>query len=241
MSSDSGVPPKARKPVRTFAIWGVIAVILAVLANVTGSLVNIRQLFGGPSSVQTSSAPASSSPVAPPSDTSTISTAEQTPERQSSPAPPSFRPLALTLDNAEVTQWCGHSGFGYPWHNSSPVIAAVPHANGFKCVITDAPVSGTVDFLVPKGATRFTATAGQPDDIANTTAIVRFQVVSTVSGAVLEEHDTSFGEAASFDTPIAGVVRIKLVIVLLSNTQSVQPFTNGAAGAGASWADAMLR
>lgn len=75
---------------------------------------------------------------------------------------------------------------------------------------------GTIDYLVPEGATRFTAVAGQPDDASNTTVVVRFRVTNTSSGEVLASQDLAYGQGAPIDVPLAGAIRVTLRIDVIS-------------------------
>lgn len=218
---------------------GVLIPLVAVLANATGLVVNWRTLTADspPAGTSATSGPPSAAVVAP--QTSTMLPTDEAGPVPSSP--PRSRSVALTLEDADVVESCAHPGnSGYSWATSSPTIAGTPYVNGFQCLISHNPTTGSVDFLVPSGFTHFTAVAGQPDDTANTTAIIRFQLVDAVSGTILEEHDTHFGVAASFDADIGGILRIKLVTSYVSSTQPVNSFDTSAAQADTAWADAEI-
>jgi NPCBM/NEW2 domain len=86
---------------------------------------------------------------------------------------------------------------------------------------------GWVDYLVPSGATRFTATAGQDDRSGITSVTTEFQVIafnsnqmaSPSTGTATNDDNTPlyagrlrYGQAGAVDIDVSGKLRIRLQI-----------------------------
>jgi hypothetical protein len=148
-----------------------------------------------------------------------------------------FAPVAVSLGDAVFTASCEIENWsGYWWENAAPSIGGTPHPGGFTCRVIYNSASGHVDFLVPAGATRFTVAAGQLDSAPNLTLTMRFSLINTVSGEVLASSDLGYGQAADFDVPVSGVLRLTLNVNMLSHVTSTQDLAGIAA-----WGDPTFR
>jgi len=144
-----------------------------------------------------------------------------------------FTPVPLTLDTAVAYERCNGDGrSGYSWVDEIGPLDGVVYTSGLTCPMGYATASGYRDYLVPAGATHFTAIAGQPDDSANTTLVVRFEVLDTTSGTTLASHDLPFGQPMPIDVSVDGLTRITLRQSVVASSTSPRDLW-GVAG----WAD----
>jgi len=147
---------------------------------------------------------------------------------------PGFVPIELTLYGAEIRNRCTIENWGgYSWDDDSPSISGTQYPNGFSCPLRYSAAAGSVDYLVPSGATEFAVTAGQADTSRNTTLMVRFEVIDVVSGRQLAIADLAFGQQARFAVPVSGVVRLSLRVSVLSWSTPPKEAPGDAAWGGA--------
>lgn len=141
-----------------------------------------------------------------------------------------FTPLPLTVDGAVGGERCKVDGnSGVPWREGEgSSIAGEFYTSSLECGLGRSGTVGYLDYLVPRGATRFTAVAGQPDDVRNTTLIVRFEVIDTVSGTVLAAHDLAYAQPQPLDVVVDGLTRVTLKVSLIS--WGVDPYESNGAG-----------
>lgn len=177
----------------------------------------------------------STSASPPPTSTSPPASSTRPPEKTEAPDGdgPSFVPTPLALDETVSREGCGNDSVRPGWNPSSPQIAGRGHPEGLECIVNTTPSIGTLEYLVPQGASIFSATVGQPDDVNNTTLTVRFEVINSSSGEVLAAREVRYGEAADFNVPVTDVLRLKLQTSLV--TWTTEP--SGLYGAAA-WASA---
>jgi hypothetical protein len=225
------IQPSAKPPKRNLAEkigitvgGGLVVVVLAWALN----------LNGNSNDAPDASPQGTSSTTAPNPDSTPTPTQESIP-LNGVPAsePTSFAPLPLTVDDATDQSRCEVPGWsGTFWKNGISSIAGTPYTTGFSCELIYRETFGTIDYLVPVGATRFGAVVGQPDDASNTTLVVRFQVINTSSGEVLALNDLAYGQSADLDVPLGDAIRITLRIDVISYID-VPRERRGAAG----WAE----
>lgn len=207
-------------------IWLPAAVVAGIVVVVVGSF------FSGGSGGRPSN------PGGEPSGTATTAPSEASvPPSQEPESEPTrtqvFTPVPLTLDAAVTYERCNGDGrSGYSWADEIGPLDGVVYTSGFTCPMGYLRASGYRDYLVPAGATRFTAVAGQPDDSANTTLVVRFEVLDTTSGSTLASHDLPFGQPMPIDVSVEGLTRITLRQSVVSSSTSPRDLW-GLAG----WAD----
>lgn len=133
-----------------------------------------------------------------------------------------FSPMLVSLNDAAQLERCRPANnSGSSWREEVASIGGVSQPTAFVCGMGfERPTSGYIDYLVPRGATRITAIAGQLDDSPNTTGVVRFEIVDVTTNSVLAGSDLSFGQSLQLDVPLDGVVRIRLQATLVSYSTS---------------------
>ncbi|MBD8024602.1 hypothetical protein [Microbacterium gallinarum] len=203
---------------RTLLIVSLIGIPAAVIATVVGGLILASLAGSSPGSGPQAGSPSDSTPAAEiPRDAQSPTPEPETSENPSAVQTAVFTPMPLSTHEAADTTSCKVPGnSGYSWENEISPIAGVPYTFGMTCIMSRDNAIGQVDYLVPAGASRITVTAGQPDDESNTTTTIRFEVVDVLSGGVLAAHDLSFGQSASIDVAVSGLVRIGLRASMLS-------------------------
>jgi hypothetical protein len=126
-------------------------------------------------------------------------------------------PRVVSTSDAVDDSRCAIPGWtGYPWEDGSPAIGGTPHVGGFTCDVAYTSTKGSLDFLVPAGASRFTAVAGQADDALNTTLTMRFEVINTLTGATLASGDLGYGRSMPVSVSVVGMSRLTLRVSMLS-------------------------
>jgi len=196
-------PTSTSKQILLVTVPAVVALVVGVwFGGVFGPSV-----FGG--SGEPDVAPLTTDTVAPPGPS-------PSPPVEDEPAPgPLGEPVTSTSGCAQ----------GYVW--SSATIARTHYDSALVCsFVSDRP---SVDYMVPAGATTFTATVGLDDSSAETKTAIRFDVVNVASGKSLWHKNVKYGDSVEVDANIDGVLRVRLEI---SRARG-----KGATDAVAVWAD----
>ena len=127
--------------------------------------------------------------------------------------PPEWNP---TLDQAAAKSSCGYEDWRVDnWRSlgsssETTAISQKVYNNGFKCKLTKTLNDGSVDILVPKGASTFTVVAGQSDNSRNTNVTVTFEVSNPLSNEVLDSASLPLGQAKEFRIDVSGIPRLRL-------------------------------
>ncbi|MEU4701046.1 NPCBM/NEW2 domain-containing protein [Nonomuraea dietziae] len=152
-------------------------------------------------------------------------TATVTPSRTASPGEadsfPQGAEVALSTGKALTRVGCGETGFNRTegdWNDRSDLIGgAVNPAPGIGCDVMDGKsASGTLDFLVPNGATEFTAEVGIDRESPNTSPQVEFSVLG-LDGQVLAKQVATYTTSATVTARISGTPRITLKILVVKS------------------------
>ena len=214
--------PPAKKKKRSQAIWVLVSAAVVVLLAAVALL---PQFFRAPTTTSAAqdTTVVNSQEATAPSPTPTVPSATPSPSPSATPSPtaaPIPSSIAVTLDDAVIINSCARPGnSGSPWKTTAPQIARAPYPSGFSCKVSHRISSGDVQFLVPVSAKRFTVVAGQVDESRNTTMVERFEVIDTVTGAVLATADLPYSQSIPFDISVAGVSRLSLRATLMSTDQ----------------------
>lgn len=155
--------------------------------------------------------PTPTTPSPTPTPSATTTTPSPTP---AAPTTPAFTPVVVTDDGDSVAN-----------ENCSPLdwrdrdngrVAGVDVGQLIMCDLVFGGKSGSLDFLVPVGATTFEVMVGQLDSSESTAAVVRFQIIDAVSAETLASADLAFGQSETFSVSVAGRNRLRLAVVSLA-------------------------
>jgi len=108
-----------------------------------------------------------------------------------------------------VTSTSGCAKGSYVW--SPATVARTGYDSALVCsFVSDRP---SADYLVPAGATTFTATVGLDDGSAEPKSSFLFHVVDAATGRLLWYKNVAYGESAQVEANLDGVLRVRLEIV----------------------------
>lgn len=151
---------------------------------------------------------------------------------------PVFPPVDLAVGDAVENQECHRPGYGgNSWRTRAIRMAGADVGAGFSCSLSAMNAFGFVEFLIPNGASEFSAVVGQPDDVENTTATVRFEVIDVVNSTAIATKEVAFGSKAEVRAAVSGTPRVRLRVSVVS---SVEPVTSSDE-TGAAWAQPRLQ
>ncbi|MCL2422875.1 MAG: NPCBM/NEW2 domain-containing protein, partial [Micrococcales bacterium] len=132
---------------------------------------------------------------------------------------PGGKAAALTLDkHVASTPGCvyGGSTFG----ESSATIAHTYQRTALICNFYYGNYQSnqhpSLDYLVPTGATTFTASVGLDDSSVLTTATYRFDVIDVTSNNSLWSQDVRYGELVPVSVNVEGLLRIRLEVSMVA-------------------------
>lgn len=137
----------------------------------------------------------------------------------------------LTIGDAQAKAECMGAGFGsqHSWESMSSLQGdEVVHMrrqiqlHGFACRMTGEHATGSVDYVVPQGVTKFTAMVGQSEGSQTSDAVVTFEVIDVTAGKTLETRELPLGEAVDLDVPVADVTRIRLQVTVTKQNGSTE-------------------
>ena len=200
----------------------VLAFVAALLAIPTHLAENLVDRFYPPSITPTATSTSTPSPTDPSPILTTpspsVSPTTQTPTNTSTPMPTTSRPPEWnpTLDQAAAKSNCGYEDWRVDnWRSlgsssETTTISQKVYNNGFKCKLTKTLNDGSVDILVPKGASTFTVVAGQSDNSRNTNVTVTFEVSNPLSDEVLDSASLPLGQAKEFRIDVSVIPRLRL-------------------------------
>jgi len=194
-ASPARKPPSTSKQILLVTVPAVVALAVGVwLGAALGPSV-----FGG-STPETQ--------VAPPT-TAAVDTTTPTPEPTETEPPDDELVVEVRNPLGEpVTSTSGCTQGGYVW--SSATIERTRYDSALVCsFVSDRP---SVDYMVPAGATTFTATVGLDDSSAETKSSFVFNVIDAASGKLLWHKNVSYGDSAEVEADVEGTLRVRLEI-----------------------------
>ncbi|MFC4113681.1 NPCBM/NEW2 domain-containing protein [Nonomuraea zeae] len=189
-------------------LFSAIAVVVAAVINAPDK---VRAVLGD-RVVVTRTVTATATATVEPRGTTSPDIADNSPQGTEAP---------LSTDKAVTKVACGEKGFnrteGYWNDRTSAIGGAADPALGIGCNVMDGKsASGTLDFLVPNGATEFTAEVGVDRESPNISPQVEFSVLG-VNGQVLAKQVATYTASATVTANVSGVPRITLKILVLRN------------------------
>ncbi|MEV0389031.1 NPCBM/NEW2 domain-containing protein [Nonomuraea sp. NPDC050643] len=138
-------------------------------------------------------------------------------------APPNGAALALTADQAVAHQDCTLVSSGSnAWYDQSVSLDNTDtKLPAMTCRINwSGAVSGHLDFLVPASAHEFSAQVGIDRESANTTAQVRFDVL-TVEGTNVHSVNAAYQNPQPIKVAVTGGTRIRLKVTLVNSAEEI--------------------
>jgi hypothetical protein len=130
---------------------------------------------------------------------------------------------ALAYTDAVAHQDCSVPNRGRnPWFDQSVSLdSSGTQLPALTCRIAwTGATTGYVDYLVPAGAHEFSAQAGIDRKSPNTTAVVRFDVLS-VDGTKLTSATATYQNPEPIKVPVAGGSRVRLQVTLVRSTEEL--------------------
>ncbi|WP_188195711.1 NPCBM/NEW2 domain-containing protein [Nonomuraea sp. SYSU D8015] len=126
----------------------------------------------------------------------------------------------LSVNEAVADDSCGSLG-GNAWKDGIALLGGeTTPAPGMICLVSQrGAMDGTMDFVVPQGATTFTAKAGIDRGSANAAAQVEFSVLA-LDGQVLDKRVATYTESPTMTAQVGSTSRITLKILVLKGNST---------------------
>ncbi|MCL2092188.1 MAG: Hsp70 family protein [Micrococcales bacterium] len=146
-------------------------------------------------------------------------------DQSAAPGPSASAPVsvtALSLDKAAAQgKGCYRErsyGAEFEWGEATASIAQRSFRTALVCLLGDKDQVASIDYVVPNGATTFKATVGQDDNSGGTGKLVRFEVLDVTTNQPLESVDVRFGQASDVSVSVEDLVRVRLEVTVIENS-----------------------